>query len=45
MINEILLNLYAQDKVSTMKIEKFYENLNEDDKLTFVNDIIFFFFF
>ena len=41
MINEILLNLYAQDKVSIMKIEKFYENLNEDDKLTFVNDIIF----
>ncbi len=40
-MNEILLNIYAQNKISRLKIEKIYENLDENEKITFLSDIIF----
>ena len=41
MLNEILLNLYAQDGISRKKIIKYFENLNEDKKNEFRDKLLF----
>ena len=41
MLNEIILNLYAQEGISRQKAEEYFENLNEYEKKEFTDDLLF----
>ena len=41
MLNEIILNLYAQEGISRPKAEEYFENLNEYEKKEFTDDLLF----
>ncbi|MCP1225037.1 DUF5958 family protein [Sebaldella sp. S0638] len=41
MLNEIMLNLYAQEGISRQKAEEYFENLNEYEKKEFTDDLLF----
>ena len=41
MLNEIILNLYAQEGISRPKAEEYFENLNEYEKREFTDDLLF----
>ena len=40
MINEIILNLYAQNKISREKIEEYFETLNESERGKFTDKLL-----
>ena len=41
MLNEVILNLYAQDRILREKIVKYFENLTEDKKNEFRDKLLF----
>ena len=41
MLNEVILNLYAQDGISRQRITKYFEILDENEKIKFLDKLLF----
>ena len=41
MLNEVILNLYAQDGISRQRITKYFEILDKNEKIKFLDKLLF----